>query len=239
MKVKVIGSGSMWTFYNSASYLIDNEIIVDFPNGMCKYLFRMNIDPRKINNVLITHFHGDHYFDIPFLLLMKTKAEDNRINIYCGREGKKKHKKLLKLAFPNSTKRINRETDLHYIFDDNFKINDYDISRILVDHGNLKPSYGYIFTKDELKVGFTGDTTICENVKYMASICNYVFCDCMLIEGTTKHMGIDMLKDLASTYNDCTFVVSHLEDTTREELKRLNIKNVIVPDDGQEIIIKK
>ena len=37
MKVKVIGSGSMWTKYNSACYLVDEDIMVDFPNGACKY----------------------------------------------------------------------------------------------------------------------------------------------------------------------------------------------------------
>ena len=39
MKVTVVGSGSMWNKYNSASYLVDDNIAVDFPNGMCKYLF--------------------------------------------------------------------------------------------------------------------------------------------------------------------------------------------------------
>ena len=73
MKVRVIGSGSMWTAFNSASYMIDDNILVDIPNGLCKSLFRMGIDPRNIENVLITHFHGDHYFDIPFLFLLKAK----------------------------------------------------------------------------------------------------------------------------------------------------------------------
>ena len=43
MKIQVIGSGSMWTKYNSACYLIDDKIMVDFPNGACKYLYRLNI----------------------------------------------------------------------------------------------------------------------------------------------------------------------------------------------------
>ena len=67
MKVKVIGSGSIWTKYNSASYFIDDNILVNMPNGMCKYLFRINEKPRNIEYVLLTHFHGDHYFDMPFL----------------------------------------------------------------------------------------------------------------------------------------------------------------------------
>ena len=47
MKVKVIGSGSMWNEYNSASYLIDKKTMIDFPNGTCKNLFRLNINPNS------------------------------------------------------------------------------------------------------------------------------------------------------------------------------------------------
>lgn len=43
MKATVVGSGSMWNKYNSACYLIDNNIMVDFPNGACKYLYRLGI----------------------------------------------------------------------------------------------------------------------------------------------------------------------------------------------------
>ena len=74
MKVQIIGTGSMWTKYNSACYLIDKDIMVDFPNGTCKYLYRQNIEPRTINYVLLTHFHGDHYFDMPFYILNKSKS---------------------------------------------------------------------------------------------------------------------------------------------------------------------
>lgn len=238
MKVKIIGSGSMWTAYNSASYLIDDDIIVDFPNGMCKYLFKLGIDPRKINNVIITHFHGDHYFDIPFYFLLKSRADDKRINIYCSSEGKKKNHKILKLAFPNSAKEVTNEIILNYEFSTDFSINNYNVTKLLVDHGSMKPAYGYIFSKDNIKFGFTGDTTLCENVAYMASNCNYLFCDCMFIKGTTKHIGIDMLKVLCNKYSNCNFVVGHIEDSTREELKKLDIKNLIVPEDGDIINIQ-
>ncbi len=78
MKVKVIGSGSMWTKYNSACYLVDEDIMVDFPNGACKYLYRQNIKPSSVSKILLTHFHGDHYFDIPFLILNKSKSDNKK-----------------------------------------------------------------------------------------------------------------------------------------------------------------
>ena len=238
MKIKVIGSGSMWTAYNSASYMIDDDILVDVPNGMCKNLFRMGINPSLIKNVLITHFHGDHYFDMPFYYLLKSKADDKSINVYCSNEGKRKINKILKLAFPNSAKDVNKSINLRYTFDYFFKVNNYTVKKYLVDHGRMKPAFGFVFENKKVKIGFTGDTAICKNVEFMASICNYLFCDCMFIKSTTKHMGIDNIKYLSEKYPKCKFIVSHLEDNTREELNKIKLKNVIIPDDGQIIEVK-
>ena len=235
MQIKIIGSGSMWNEYNSASYMIDDNILIDVPNGMCKNLFRFGINPRNINNVLITHFHGDHYFDMPFLMLLKSKADDKNLNIYCSKKGDKKIYKLFKLAFPNSLKGVYKTVNLKYNHEDKFEINEYKVSKMLVDHGRLKPAYGYVFEFENKKVGFTGDTTLCENVEYMANICDYIFCDCMFSKGTKKHMGIDHIKELIKKYQNCKFVVSHLENETREQLKEENLENVIVPNDGDII----
>ena len=237
MKIKVIGSGSIWTKYNSASYLIDDNILVDMPNGMCKYLFRINKKPNDIEYVLLTHFHGDHYFDMPFFYLLKSKSENKNIKVFCSKEGKNKIKKILKLSFPNSTSKILKEINLVYNFNKNFSISGYKIDKYLVDHGRMKPAYAYIFMKNGKKVGFTGDTSLCQNVEYMANCCNYLFCDCMYINGTSKHMGIDNIKYLAKKYQNCKFVVSHLEDNTRNSLQKENVNNVIVPSDYDEFII--
>lgn len=239
MRVMVIGSGSMWTHYNSACYMVDDNIMVDFPNGACKYLCRNGVDIKEINHVLITHFHGDHYFDIPFYVLRKSKSNDRNSIIYCSKEGKSKIKKIGHLAFPNSFEEAAMDSELKFYCKDSFKINEYLINRVLVDHGRMKPAYGYVFKDGDMFVGFTGDTSLCDNVELMASKCSYLFCDCMRIDGNNKHMGIDNLKYLSRTYNNCTFVVSHLDDETRNVLIKLKLKNVIIPEDYEKILINK
>ena len=234
MKVKIIGTGSMWTKNNSACYLIDDDIMIDFPNGACKYLYRNNIVPNSINNILLTHFHGDHYFDMPFYILNKAKGKNKNINIYCSKEGKGKIKKIGLLAFPNSFIDACNDTNIIYNYGNSFKIREYEISKLLVDHGRMKPAYGYVFKNNEIYVGFTGDSAYCDSVEYMASKCKYLFCDCMFIDGTTKHMGINNLKTLLSKYPDCTFIVTHLEDSTRKELEKMKNNNLIVPEDYME-----
>ena len=238
MKIKVIGSGSMWNEYNSACYLIDEDIMVDFPNGACKYLYRMTITPKAINYILITHFHGDHYFDIPFYILNKSKSNNKEANIYCSKEGVDKINQIGVLAFPNSYKDACEATNLKYNNNPKIKIKNYEIERVLVDHGRMKPAYGYIINKDNIKIGFTGDTALCKRVESMVVSCKYLFCDCMFVKGTKKHQGIDNIKYLTKINPECTFIVSHMENKTRSELKKLNIKNVIIPEDGDVIDIK-
>lgn len=238
MKIQVIGSGSMWTKYNSACYLIDDKIMVDFPNGACKYLYRLNIIPNTIDNIVLTHFHGDHYFDLPFYLLNKSKSENKNVNIYCSKEGKSKINKIGNLAFPNSFKDACNSLNLKYCSNVNFIIDEYKVKRLLVDHGRMKPAFGYIFSKDDVCVGFTGDTSLCESVELLSSKCSYLFCDCMFISGNNKHQGIDNLEYLSKKYPNCTFIVSHLEDDTRKKLEKMKIKNIIVPDDAQVIRVK-
>ena len=238
MKVRVIGSGSMWCANNSACYLIDEDIMVDFPNGACKYLYKFGIQPKDINYVLLTHFHGDHYFDIPFYILNKSRYSSKNTNIFCSKEGKKKIYSITKLAFPNSYRNAITECNLQFNFDEAFKINDYEVKRILLDHGRMKPVYGYIITNmDNVSIGFTGDTSLCDNVEIMASSCKYLFCDCMLVSGDRQHQGIDNIKYLSKKYPDCQFVVSHLQEETRKILLKSKIVNVIVPVDGDLISI--
>lgn len=236
MKVKAIGTGSIFSSSNSACYLIDKDILIDMPNGTCKNLINFGVSLDNINHILFTHFHGDHYFDISFYLLSKLSKENNNLSFYLNKEALSKIKKLTKLAFPNTVEKIKTKLKPNYIFDKEFIINEYKVKKVLVDHGNIKPAYGYIFYSKNKTVGFTGDTTYCNAINKMAQECDYLICDCNFIAGNNKHMGIDNIVDLANKYEKCIFVTSHMNDDVRIELKKLNIKNIIIPKDGDNIL---
>lgn len=237
MKVKVVGTGSIFNEYNSACYLIDNNIMIDMPNGLVKNLYKQKVKPYEIEHVLLTHFHADHYFDIPFYILNRSKNKKEKTYIYCSNDGEKKIKKLGILAFPNSFKKMYKSLPVVYNFSSKFNIGKYIVSKFLVEHGNMKPAYGYVFKDNNKKIGFTGDTSLCESVETITSQVNYLFCDCTLIIGTESHMGIDNLKYLSNKYSNCKFIANHLGNKTRKELKKLKLKNVIILNDGDEIVI--
>ena len=241
MKVVVIGSGNIRSTSNSASYLIDKHIMVDMPNGCCKAIKKLGYDEDEIKYVLLTHFHGDHFFDMPFYLLgrIHSKNIDKNIYIFTSKDGIKKIQKLTKIGFPNSLDKIYANTIINYITNLRFSIEDIEVEKVLVNHGELKPAYGYILTRNGISVGFTGDTHLCENVEYLLAKCTYLFADCALTIGNDKHMGIDNIEYLSNKYPNCTIIVSHMDDLVREELTKKKIKNVVVPNDGDIIEIKE
>ena len=69
MEIIQLGTASIWPAEFSSSFLIDGHILVDCPNGLIKQMKRLDLDILKIDTVLITHFHADHYFDLPLLYL--------------------------------------------------------------------------------------------------------------------------------------------------------------------------
>jgi ribonuclease BN (tRNA processing enzyme) len=67
--IKIIGTGG---FANSGlpfnSYLIQGHILVDTPPDILQSLKRENVPLACIDTIVITHFHGDHCFGLPFIL---------------------------------------------------------------------------------------------------------------------------------------------------------------------------
>ena len=73
MNITLIGTGAIYSQYNNACTLINDDMLIDVPNGILKTLLRNNHIPEKIDKILITHLHGDHTADIPFLLMYIAK----------------------------------------------------------------------------------------------------------------------------------------------------------------------
>lgn len=231
MEIQVIGTGDIWSNNNSPAYLINNKILIDIPNGTIKNMKRMNIDLKKIKYVLLTHLHGDHYFDMPFYLLSKTKlVKKDDIYITLSKHEKSKIKKLTKLAFPNSIRKIKKKAKIHYNTKKSFYIYDYYFRKIKMKHSNLD-CYGYIIETDDHIIGFTGDASYSKNVELMAKVCDYLFIDTTYIYGNKKHMGIDDLKFLALKYQNCIFIPTHMSNKSRETIND-KMKNILILNDG-------
>ncbi|RLE39180.1 hypothetical protein DRJ17_01500 [Candidatus Woesearchaeota archaeon] len=85
MKIHIVGIGNGLTseHYNTSFIVeLDRSILVDCPQGLFRALAKMYIDKQCINDVIITHIHGDHTAGFESLLLWKKYIEQRKINLY-------------------------------------------------------------------------------------------------------------------------------------------------------------
>lgn len=236
MNIELVGTGAIYSKYNNASTLINEDMIVDVPNGMLKQLLNANHVPEKIDKILITHMHGDHIADIPFLLMYMYKLKQiSRKTTIIGPIGiKNKVEQLFEIYNYHLLNKINEyikfiELKPNEIIE-NHEIS-YRIQAISVLHGKEMPAYGYIVDNT---LGITGDSALCEGVERIVQNSKIVIADCSRIQGDESHMGIDNLKYLIEKYNKPMFA-THMKDDTREKLKRLKLDNIFVEEDWFKI----
>lgn len=234
MKIEMIGTGAIWTKYNSSCALVNNDMILDVPNGTLKNMLRLELNPEEINTVVITHMHGDHIADLPFLLLyILYKKVTGEIRIIGPKGIKKKVKDLFQsYCFELNYNRIIEKIKLVYIEVEegkNIITEKYAIQPVLVSHEDLKLAYGYII--DNI-LGFSGDTGMCIGLEKIVEKSQKIVMDSSLVEGNAAHTGIDNIKSLAKEYPDKTFIATHMQDKTRKQWEKEKIDNVIIPEDG-------
>lgn len=76
MKVVFVGTGEAFGERANTSILIDDKILLDCGSHTLMQLMKIGFDLDKIEIVYLTHFHADHAFGLPSLLL--ASQEDGR-----------------------------------------------------------------------------------------------------------------------------------------------------------------
>ena len=101
MKIKTLGTGGAINNglpYNS--FIINDDFLVETPPDIMNSLFRENINRRKISDIYISHFHADHCFGLPFLLLRNFVDEYSSDIKISGPKGiEQKVREMCTLAF--------------------------------------------------------------------------------------------------------------------------------------------
>lgn len=242
MKVNIIGSGSIGSEAMGASCLIDEHILIDVPNGVVKHLKNLNYDILKIDTILITHLHGDHFFDLPFLMLGKYFNHDKTfVKVICPYGTIRKLKTLFRVGFPYNFRKVMNSTNIEFIEHkgrNNIHLGDYLIESRNVKHGKIKPSFGYIIHKDGKKVGISGDSSFCTAIEKIVEQSDIAILDMSLKgEGNKSHMGYLNIKDICNKHPDKTIIATHMQNSARQVAIDNPIKNLIIPNDNEEIIL--
>jgi len=121
MQIKILGNGGAVNDglpYNS--FILDSFFLVETPPDLMLSLFREKINLSELRVIYISHFHGDHYFGLPFLILRlffnsAGQSMNFKIRILGPAGVKNKSKEICRLALGENHP-VNNWIDNNFIF---------------------------------------------------------------------------------------------------------------------------
>lgn len=237
MNVTFIGTGTIGsTKRANTSILIDN-ILFDCGMGTIKQFERLGNKVKDLDYVVISHFHADHFFDLPNLIIGKRIRNELDKKFYIvGPLGiRQKVYDMMILSFGDLGS-LEEYANIEFIElapNEPRNIDNYILTAYELKHGKALPNYGYLLEKDNKCVGYTGDTAICDNYYRMCEKANYMFADATTIsESKFPHISVNDLIKTAEQYISCNFYAVHREDYEIPETEKVNF-----PNDGDKISI--
>lgn len=250
MKITILGTGCIWTKRACASYLINDDILMDVGSGTLKQLFKSSnklLHHEKIGKIkliLISHYHIDHYFDIVHFM-WKIASENNPdlyATIICPPGGEEKIKSLCSLGMSESSVgKLNFDKYVKFVDASTmgtFEYGNFEITSKKVDHGDIE-CYGYLLKEKGGKtIGFTGDSTMCDGLMDIVNSSDIAFVDMAGTDISSKHYNIiDGIELMEKYRGKCCIVPAHLTSQAVDYAEdRINLpKDLMVLDTNNDL----
>lgn len=239
MKIKFLGTGAaINTKDTGASLLVNENILIYTPGGIPQVILKFGGDISKLDTIIITHLHGDHFFGLPFLLLEYIlKPRETILNILAPVDAQKLVTGLTKLAFPEKkTEELLAPAKPFYIAaadEEAMTIKNIFIRLHQVLHGDIE-TYGIEFGEPGKKRVFNAPDTSYSNE--LTKIIETV--DVAILDATTSdepiedHMSMRQVNDLAKRYSDKIFMLTHRGSYNINPTSYPLLDNVRVPVAG-------
>ncbi len=138
---------------------IDDDILIDFSSDTTYHIYNLGLDLTKINHILISHSHPDHFCieDLACIFYPMAKNDPTRVlHVY----GNKMVGQKMKELYGKEIKNWEETLKFHEVEKFKpFKINDYTITPLLADHMDTEEAMLYIVTKDNKSFLYGHDST--------------------------------------------------------------------------------
>ena len=237
MKITFIGTGTMASTTQCNTSVLVDDILFDIGMGTVKQIERLKIFTKTINYIVISHFHADHFLDIPNFLIGRgiRKETENKLTIIGPIGVRKKTIELMNFTHSDGDKHkydnIEEKYNVEFVELDNedyYFTSQFKLSALSLKHGECVPVNGYVLEKENKKISYACDTSFCDNFYNMCSISNFIFSDVTGLKTTENHIGLEDYKELYKKYPNCKFYAIH-----RGEYDFSGIDSVEFPNDGE------
>ena len=155
--------------------LLDGSVMVDAPPTVLVQLRRAGVSPAELNHLLITHWHADHTFGFPFILLERKYISDpgseRALGVHLRPNGRELLGHLCRTGFPGSLDDA-LESGVDWSESESGELTgtDWRFERFPVSHTPETDPHGYEFVHTSgFRLLHCGDSGPCEGIEQRAS----------------------------------------------------------------------
>lgn len=239
MQLRFVGCGDAFGSggrYNTCFHVTGDGVnfLIDCGASSLPALKRNGINRENIDLVLVTHFHGDHFGGLPFLMLDAQFARRTRPLVIAGPEGiERRLEQVMEALFENSSKRERR-----------FGLSIVTLKReVTVSFGAVKvtpfpmvhgesggPFLGYRIETNGRIIAFTGDTEWNEALIPLGRDADLFISEAYTYDrGVKNHLSLKTLQAHLAEIRPKRLILTHMSD---DMLGRLDSLDYEAASDG-------
>jgi len=220
LELSFLGSGNAFTPDGRywSSFLLNGRYLFDAPPTLLPHLKRLGVRLTDIRVVFLSHFHGDHFLGLPFLLLEYLHMTPRREDLYIvGPPGVEKMiERLADMAFPNLS-HADASYQRRYLeveSDREQTVDDLCFQAFPMKHADDKlASFGYKLRLTDKVLAYTGDTELCDELFALAEGADVLVLDCNYSQGKgPDHLSFAEVPEVRRRLPpSTTIILTHLE----------------------------
>ena len=202
------------------------NFLIDCGASSLPALKRQGIAAGDIDLILITHFHGDHFGGLPFLLLDAQFTRRTRPLVIAGPEGiQTRLTQVMEALFENSSKTKQR-FDLRVIAlrpEAACSFGEVKVTQFPVVHGESGgPFLGYRIEVEGRIIAYTADTEWTEALIPLGRAADLFIAEVYTFDRPVKnHLSLKALEARLDAIKPKRLILTHMSDDMLEQLDRL------------------
>jgi ribonuclease BN (tRNA processing enzyme) len=242
IRVKIIGSGDAFGSggrLNTCFYLQlpQANLLIDCGATVLPGLKKQGIDVEQIDAIIISHFHGDHYGGIPFLLVeAAVTGRKKPLHIITPKDGKARIAALLELLYPGiKALELLDIVFLEYTAREPLQTEHFSLTAFPVIHSEASLPHGLRISIGNKIISYSGDTSWTAELVPLSAGADLFICECNFFSTQVKgHMNYLDLETKLDKLSYKRILLTHPDEEMLQELEHIKLD---FARDGMDLII--